>query len=72
MEARITHVKHKALILESVWKDLSFLSLCSEARQGGCVHGNARGYDVIMSTELTDREIGVCVYPHRAFGSHSS
>lgn len=31
----ITHVKHKALILESIWKDLSFLPLYVEARKGG-------------------------------------
>lgn len=30
----ITHVKHKALILESIWKDLSFLPLYVEARKG--------------------------------------
>lgn len=30
----ITHVKDKALILESIWKDLSFLPLYVEARKG--------------------------------------
>lgn len=57
----ITHVKHKALILESIWRDRSLLS--RRGRRGASrVYGEHEG--IGCDYELTDRQGGwrLCVY----------